>query len=249
VQTACPACGQRIVIDDAKVPERPFSVRCPKCQQAVRLPGRGAAPEAAPAPSDSGSYTPVSGVPSLADPPRPAPAAATPAASASNEELRVQMMAQLRREMSTGESPSGGYALVAFPDKAHAAAITLTLTRLGFSVDTVEDLEEGLRLLEQGHYSVVATARLASPQGRPETLYQRVTRLPSEARRRIFLILVGDQLKTGDGTQAFLMLADLILSTRDAGNADPVVRSTLAERKRIYQTFEDARRRFEESAV
>jgi twitching motility protein PilT len=43
VQANCPECGHRIVIDDAKVPDRPFGVKCPKCQAVVRLPGRTAA--------------------------------------------------------------------------------------------------------------------------------------------------------------------------------------------------------------
>jgi twitching motility protein PilT len=43
VQANCPQCSQRIVVDEAKAPERAFSVRCPKCQTLVKFPGRGAA--------------------------------------------------------------------------------------------------------------------------------------------------------------------------------------------------------------
>lgn len=55
MQTSCPQCAQRIVVDDAKAPDRPFSVRCPKCQTLVKFPGRPAdagagPPSAAPAP-------------------------------------------------------------------------------------------------------------------------------------------------------------------------------------------------------
>src|SRR2546423_5894757 len=31
----CPNCTTRLQLDDAKVPARPFSVRCPKCQQII----------------------------------------------------------------------------------------------------------------------------------------------------------------------------------------------------------------------
>ena len=62
----------------------------------------------------------------------------------------------------------------------------------------------------------------------------------SEARRRFFLILVGDEFKSGDGTQAFVALADLVLSTRDAAGAENAIRNTLAERTRVYQAFTDA---------
>ena len=132
------------------------------------------------------------------------------------------------------------------PAASVPAAITLTLTRLGYHVDTVDDFEHGARLLEQGSHDVVATARVAAAAGRPESLYQRMVRLSPDQRRRIFVILVGDEFKSGDGTQAFLVMADLVLSAREAGAADQLIRSTINDRKRLYQAFSDARKKFEE---
>jgi predicted Zn finger-like uncharacterized protein len=237
VQATCSQCSQKIVIDDAKVPDRPFNVRCPRCQSVVRLAGKGADSAPPPAPT----------------PPPPTPVDLRPAPDAgggpTSEGMRAQMMAQLRREMTTGEGGGGPQALVAFPDPGPAAAITLTLTRMGYHVETVDEFDEAARLLDQGAFQVVATARVAAAQGRPESLYQRLSRLPPDARRRLFVVLVGDEFKTGEGTQAFLVLADLVLHSRDAGNADPLIRSTVAERKRLYQAYDEARRRFDESPV
>jgi hypothetical protein len=237
VQATCSQCSQKIVIDDAKVPDRPFNVRCPRCQNVVRLAGKGADSAPPPAPT----------------PPPPTPVDLRPAPDAgggpTSEGMRAQMMAQLRREMTTGEGGAGPLALVAFPDPGPAAAITLTLTRMGYHVETVDEFDEAARLLDQGAFQVVATARVAAAQGRPESLYQRLSRLPPDARRRLFVVLVGDEFKTGEGTQAFLVLADLVLHSRDAGNADPLIRSTVAERKRLYQAYDEARRRFDESPV
>jgi predicted Zn finger-like uncharacterized protein len=39
VQAQCSQCATRIQIDDAKVPDRPFKVKCPKCQAIIPLPG------------------------------------------------------------------------------------------------------------------------------------------------------------------------------------------------------------------
>jgi predicted Zn finger-like uncharacterized protein len=229
VQALCPQCSQRIVIDDAKVPDRPFSVKCPKCQAVVKLQGKAAGAEAAtppPAPAES------------APPPPSAPA----------DEQRTQRMAQIRRELSGGEAHQAR-ALVSFPDHSPAAGVTPLLTRLGYEVDSVEGHEEAARLIEQGVYSLVATVRVQAPPGKGETLYQRISRLSPDARRRLFLILVGDEFKSGDGTQAFVALADLVLSTRDAAGAENAIRNTLAERTRLYQAFTDARRRFEAAAT
>jgi hypothetical protein len=115
-------------------------------------------------------------------------------------------------------------------------------------VDTVENTEEGARLLEQGVYDLVVATRAPATPGR-ESLYQRLNRLSPDRRRRIFLVLVGDEFKTGDGTQAWAVMADLVVNTREIGTADTVLLPTLAERSRLYQVFTDARKRLEASAA
>jgi hypothetical protein len=221
------------VIDDAKVPERAFRVKCPKCGSAVSLPGRAAAAPAAPAPG-------------MATEAFPAPGSASAAAP---DEMRSQLMAELRREMGMGAAPGGsGRALVSLSDRGVAGTVTVTLTRLGYQVDNVEDAEEGARLLEQGLYNLVATARSGAAGARGENLYQRIIRLSPENRRRLVLVLVGDEYKTADGIQAWTAVADLVLNGRDIPTADSAIRGALSERQRLYQVFLDARRRFEESA-
>ena len=105
--------------------------------------------------------------------------------------------------------------------------------------------EEGGRLLEQGVYGIVITTRTAPVPGKTEMLYQRVTRLNPEARRRIFLILVGEDLKTADGMQAFVLQADFVVNPRDAGTVEAPLLNAIAERNRVYQAFLEARKRME----
>jgi predicted Zn finger-like uncharacterized protein len=232
VQANCPKCSQKIVIDDARVPDRAFSVKCPKCQTSVRFPGKGTA-ASAPAPAPA---------------PEPARAEADPGLGA--EAMRAEMMAQVRREMSMGDAArtATGRALVSLSDRAQAGAIALPLARQGYQVDSVDNPEEGSRLIEQGVYDVVVATRAAAPGGK-ESLYQRMSRLSPDARRRVFLALVGDEFKTGDGTQAWLAMADLVVHPRDLGNADTVLAKTVEERTRLYQVFLDARKRFEISSA
>jgi predicted Zn finger-like uncharacterized protein len=232
VQANCPQCQQKIVIDDARVPERAFSVKCPKCQNTVKFPGRGQAaapPEAAP---EGGGFEPPAGAPAVAD------------------DVKVQLMAQLRREMAVpaADAGSAGRALVALPDRSLAGSVTVMLTRQGYVVDTIEDQDEAARLLEQGVYTLAVAARTAPAQGK-EGLVQRMARLSPDNRRRIFLVLVGDEWKSGDGLQAFTVCADLVLHSRDAPAADVLLRSTVQERQRIYQAYSDARHRHEAASL
>lgn len=232
MQANCPKCAQKIVIDDARVPDRAFSVKCPKCRTSVRFPGKGAA-AAAPA-----------------APPAPEAARADADPGLSAEAMRAEMMAQVRREMSLGDAvrTASGRALVALTDRTQAGAIALPLTRQGYQVDSIDNPEEGSRLIEQGVYDLVVASRAAAPGGK-ESLYQRMSRLSPDSRRRVFLVLVGDDFKTGDGTQAWIALADLVVHPRDLGNADAVLTKTVEERTRLYQVFLDARKRFEASSA
>src|SRR6185295_17209638 len=103
----------------------------------VKLPGRtAAAPPAAPPP-------PVAQEPATPE----APAAAPPMAAA--DEARAQVVAQIRREMAVSGSPAGGRALVALADRTQAGAISGPLGRHGYQVDTLDNPDEGARLLEQ----------------------------------------------------------------------------------------------------
>jgi DNA-binding NtrC family response regulator len=196
-------------------------VKCPKCQTIAKFPGRPKAePEAGPPPEPLGE----------------------------TDEARAHVMAQARREMSSGDTPSAGRALVSLPDRAQASAMSLSLTRLGYHVDTMDDPGEAVHLMEQGLYAIVVTNRASPQMAKGESLYQRLNRLSPDSRRRVFLVLVGEDLKTGEGVQAFAQLADLAVNPKDTDSIDATLRNTVAERTRLYQTFLDVRRRHESAS-
>ena len=225
MQAQCSQCSTRIQIDDTKVPDRPFKVRCPKCQTVMTLPGRGADSPAAP---EAEPPATASGPDAAAPPPYEPPPPPSPEATARRE----------RAEAGAND------ALIALSGPA-ATVLRQALERLKFNVDSVDDIEEGARLLEQGVYEVAVTARTPPEPGKPETLAQRMLRLPIDARRRVFVILVGEEFRTADGTQAWATQADLVVNPADAGRCEHLIRSTMTERKRLYQPLVDARRRIE----
>jgi DNA-binding NtrC family response regulator len=177
----------------------------------------------------------------VAPPPAPEPAAAASAPAYVPPPPPPSAAAEARRARAEAGSND---ALVALSGPA-ARPLQQALERLGFHVDVVDDVEEGARLLEQGVYEVAVTSRSATGPGGPESLAQRMLRLPIDARRRVFVILVGDELRTADGTQAWAAQADLVVNPADADRCEHLVRSTMAERKRLYQPLADARRRIE----
>jgi len=217
VQANGRSCSHKIVIDDARVPDRPFSVKCPKCQKAVRFPGKGAASAAAP---------------------QAAPAAAAPAAAPA----RVPAARTVAPEMpKTGEK-----ALVALPDDSQAGTFTVTLTRAGYDVETLDDWEEATRLVDRASYDIVVTTHTTTAKG-GFSPYQKIVRMPADARRPICLILIGDDVTTGDAAQAYKLQADLVVNTADLHDAGMQVREVLFDRKRVYQCYVDALRRLVET--
>jgi len=245
VQATCPQCSNKVNIDDARAPERAFSVKCPKCQTVVRFPGRAAAVPAAAVPGSPAPVPAASGPAAApaATPPPPAAAGGSPVAVGS------EALSQLRREVMESGRAGPTQVLVGVPDRAIAGALTLPLTRLGHSIEVLDTPEEGGRLLEQGVYGIVITTRTAAVPGKTEMLYQRITRLNPDARRRIFLILVGEDLKTGDGIQAFVLQADFIVNPKDASSIEGALLNAMAERNRVYQAFLEARKRIEAAAA
>ncbi len=220
MQVHCPQCATRILVDDGKVPDRPFKIRCPKCQTLLGLPGRGASASPAPVPTEPAAQ------------PEPAPEPA----------IEIPSTEMLERQERLGESHKD--ALVVLEGPA-AAPVQQALARLGFNVDAVDKIEEGGRLLEQGVYDVAVTSRSAAPAGKTETLAQRILRMPSETRRGVFVVLVGEEFRTGDGTQAWAAQADLVLNPAEAPRCENLFRALMVERRRLYQPFVEARKKIE----
>lgn len=221
MQASCSSCSNVVTVDEnnPKLPEGPFSVKCPKCQTPVRFPGRAASKAAA---------APAAKPP--AEPAPPAPAAPRPAA------------APLKPTALPGER-----ALVALDDKQRAAEIARCLGLLGYEVDIMADAD-AVRAIEQAAHVIVVMARTVAESG-ALTCYQRLFLLNSDLRRGFFLILVGDEYTTGDGVQAFVVHGDLVVASPDAGSCEFVIRERLIERSRLFRVFVDCKRKFEAATV
>ncbi|HXV63807.1 MAG TPA: zinc-ribbon domain-containing protein [Vicinamibacteria bacterium] len=230
MQTNCPRCSNRLVLDDAKVPTTPFMLKCPKCQGVVKLPGKGGAakapPTASPKPPVPPSASPTAAV---------SPSATTSTAPKGQRVDKVPPPADTT-PATAAEAGSAGKALVALSGEQQAA-MAAALGRLGFAVEQLDGGDDKPLRLQQGDFDLVAASRTTQSVG--GGVCGMVQGVPPDVRRRLFLVLVGDEFQTGESTQAFSVLADLVLHTRDVAGAEGLVAKTLAERRRLYQTYWD----------
>ncbi|HEX9724898.1 MAG TPA: zinc-ribbon domain-containing protein [Vicinamibacteria bacterium] len=238
MQTNCPQCSQKLVVEDDKIPTGPFMLRCPKCQATLKLPGKGGA--VAPPPSvpqaDVGSPAGSArkAAPSQPKLPEPAPTVPPPAVPTTRSE-----------EPKEGGSGRALVALGSEADPAVQSAVGTLLQRSGYGIDAATEAQQGVQLLERKRYALVVTTPNGGSGQDKISLHKRVVALAPEIRRSLFLVLLGNEFSSGDGTQAFSAMADLVLNPKDVGGSEDLLRSTLAERNRIYQSFLDAQARLD----
>lgn len=243
MQTNCPNCSQPLVVEDDKIPAGPFMLRCPKCQNALKLPGKGSTPKpaasqteaSAPPPTSPGS--PGTAVASAATPPKAAPPASIPP---------PQGVPAAPQTSGSGEN---GRALVFLSDGPGAAlqqSVAALLQANGYGIDIANDVQQGIQLLERTSYALVVTTANGSSGGAGDpSLYKRVVALAPEIRRNVFLVLLGSDFSSGDGPQAFAAMADLVLHPKDVPHATDLLQSTVNERARIFQAFVEAQARLD----
>lgn len=228
MQIACPWCTYPLVIEDDKVPPQKFLTKCPKCSGGIQVPGKddpsGTAlkHEASPPPNNPSG----NGHAPETTPPPSQPAAPPPPA-----------------QSTTTHTGSGRRALVALEDAQLASAMAALLKQQGFAAEALNPWQEKVRLLHQGDYELVVTSPSGPVLEGGKTLHRRMDHLSPDARRRTFLILVGDNFRTGDGTQAFVAAADLVAHPSGLGDVGTFLAQRMDERTRVYRAFNDAERR------
>ena len=87
--------------------------------------------------------------------------------------------------------------------------------------------------------------------GLPENqnVYGKLLRVPPEQRRRTFLMLIGPEFRTDEGTQAWIQQADLVVNPTDIVASDRLINTRTAERSRLFATFLDVEEKKERGEI
>lgn len=199
----------------------------------MKMPGKTAA---ARAPAASEELKPPA-------PPQKAERPARPQAASPEKPVPppVTQSSQSQSEPSQSQEAVAGNgslrALVWLADKNHSDAMSGLLERLGYKTEYIDVWEQKIEDIHQGRYDIIATHKNGTSTNGDKDLYRLLNMLPPEVRRRIFMVLVGDEFKTGNGTQAFTTMADLVCNPQDLSSTDILFRSTVTERARFYRAF------------
>jgi predicted Zn finger-like uncharacterized protein len=242
----CQKCRSRLQVDETKIPSRPFTVRCPKCNASVDCGPTSPAVEQ--------SAISVGGSPATGNPrfeqPTPAPlfeleqAVKEVSAGASVAERLVELLSALLQQSGPTGNPQNARpswnprkALVCIPED-NRDNVARALTATGYQVFVAEDTTQAVDRMRENQLDVVLLDQRFDPveQG---TVYvtREVSILRPAQRRRLFFVLLSTSLRTMDAHAAFLNNVNAIININEIGDLPALIEHRVREFNELYKDF------------
>ena len=237
----CQKCSTRLQIDDEKSPQRPFNVRCPKCnstvssgtanpvteQSALAVGGSPATDHKRFEPSTARAYEPV-----------------TPTEPVPNDDA-VRMIVDLLSK-GTAQKNDNPMARPSW-DKRKALVCTSETYRdvlarkladSGFQVFVAEDTRQAVETMRANKMDVVLLEPSFDPAEQGSVFVIReINVLRPPQRRRLFFVLLSPSLRTLDAHAAFLNNVNAIVNITDIDELPRIMEVALREYNELYREF------------
>ncbi len=248
----CKKCASRLQVDKTKIPSRPFTIRCPKCNSNV---------DCAPAsPAAEQSAFAVGGSPATGHPrfeqPKPAPlfeleqTGKEVGAGASAAEKLVELLSGLLSQAgATGANPQNARpswnprkALVCIPED-NRDNVARALAENGYQVFVAEDTSQAVDRMRENQLDVVLLDQRFDPMEQGTVFVTReVNILRPAQRRRLFFVLLSTSLRTMDAHAAFLNNVNAIININELGELPALIEHRVREFNELYKDFNNAMR-------
>lgn len=240
----CQKCSTRLQIDDDKSPQRPFNVRCPKCnstvssgpanpvteQSALAVGGSPATDHRRFEQSTARAYEPV--------------AASEPVSNDDTVKMIVDLLSKGTAQKNDNHMARPSWdkrkALVC-TSETYRDVIARKLTDSGFQVFVAEDTRQAVETMRANKMDVV----LLEPQFDPAEqgsvfVIREINVLRPPQRRRLFFVLLSPSLRTLDAHAAFLNNVNAIVNITDIEELSPIMEVALREYNELYREFYSA---------
>jgi predicted Zn finger-like uncharacterized protein len=242
----CQKCDSRLQVDDAKVPSRPFVIRCPKCHSSVD--------SALASPELEQGVLAIGGSPSTDDPrfeqPNPAPLfeleqkAPVPNAAVSAERLVELLTNLISQPGASGRNlpyarPAWDprKALVCVPED-YRESVARSLAANGYQVFVANDARQAVDRMRENLLDVVLLDPRFDPteQG-PVFVTREVNILRPAQRRRLFFVLLSPSLRTMDSHTSFLNNVNAIINVSEIAELPSLIERRFREYNELYKDF------------
>jgi predicted Zn finger-like uncharacterized protein len=246
----CQKCSSRLQVDDAKVPSRPFNVRCPKCNSEINTTG-----SQNPAVEQNSLFAGGAATPSNSrfSQPKPAPlfqfeqlAEQHPIGSMPGADKLVELLSELisqRVGVNNGQAaharPSWNprRALVCIPEDKRET-LARSLAERGYQVFVAEDTRQAVERMRENQLDVVVVdPRFDAAEQGAVFVTREVNILRPSQRRRLFFVLLSPTLRTMDSHSAFLNNVNAVVNVLDLEELPELIELRLRDFNELYKDF------------
>ena len=240
----CQKCSTRLQIDDEKSPQRPFNVRCPKCNHTISSsPANPATEQSALALGGSPATDRPRFEPSTARKYQPATATLATETSANDDAVRMLVELLSKGGSHNPDNPNARplwdkrKALVC-TSETHRDVVARHLTEVGCQVFVAEDTRQAVETMRANKMDVV----LLEPQFDPAEqgsvfVIREINVLRPPQRRRLFFLLLSPSLRTMDAHAAFLNNVNAVVNLADIDQLPRITEVALREFNELYRDF------------
>lgn len=232
----CDNCSVSLQLDESKVPGKTFTVRCPRCQNLVRVGNLA-----------EGKSSTVDQLASNG----PAPAVDDKASDFKMRESEFQinnamksLLAALQTNNQTVESSDEKTEKprrVLLCMGASADPTAKTLVQAGYKVYIAKTPAQANERLKEGKTEILLLSPdFAAEFGGAAILQQKVNAMYAKERRRLFLVSIEEGVTTMNAHEAFLRNLNLIVSSDDIGQLPLILDRALHDFNDLYMYYNRA---------
>ena len=233
----CDNCSVSLQLDESKIPTGNFSVRCPRCQNLLRV-------------QKDASGKGLSTVEQLAAS-QPAAAAAEGAGDFAAKESGLQINSALRSLMTALQTEKSGLentddgdvkprrVLLCLGEKSDETA--KLLAKEGYKVYVAQTPAQANERLREGKTEIlIFSPDFAADMGGAAVIQQKANGMYSSERRRLFLISLEGGGATMNAHDAFLRNLNLIVNTNDLPQLSLILNRAIGDYNDLYNYFNKA---------
>lgn len=239
----CQQCDCRLQVDDAKVPSRPFVIRCPKCHGSVNSASASAGLEET-------AVNPSSSIDPRFEQPNPAPLFGSNGQTAETPpELSADRLVELLSGLISQPGVTGRKASYARPSwdprkalvcvpQEHRECVARGLAEHGYQVYVADGARQAVDRMRENRIDVVLLDPRFDPVEQGGVFVTReVNILRPAQRRRLFFVLLSPSLRTMDAHTAFLNNVNAIVNVSEIDELPALLDRRVREYNELYKDF------------
>ncbi|MBW1785495.1 MAG: zinc-ribbon domain-containing protein [Deltaproteobacteria bacterium] len=129
-------------------------------------------------------------------------------------------------------------ALLLEPDLSEMSLIKGTVEKLGYEPVHVDNTRDAIGQMRFHHFDlIVISDRFDDVAWNESPVLNYINALNMSARRRMFVVLIGEGLKTRDPMRAFSLSVNLVIGREDKASLGGVLEQSIAEIEKFYRVF------------